>query len=208
MTTITRYSKLQKRSSQATSKSSKFTQRKATSKALAEEVKAYRKAKLVFRAYASMGDFDKALDELMKLNYLACWSKHPYITGDSPDGFCFSKYPGRWTQGMLKLVPVKKLIDFRCERSAEICFGNLEVIEAHLKQQRHKIVYNLIASEKLKVTRSQLSRYIHECLAMQPYVYHLCFFTDWGIQVNWVEQKLIRYCEANGEASEGETNAN
>lgn len=157
---------------------------------LAEEVKAYRKAKLAFRVYASMGDFTKALDELMKLNYLACWSKHPYITGDSPDGFCFSKYPGRWTQGMLKLIPVKKLIDFRCERSAEICFGNIKIIEAYLKQQRHKVVYNLIASKKLKVNRKLLSSYIHECLSQQPYTYPLCFFPDWEIKVNWVEQTI------------------
>lgn len=93
---------------------------------------------------------------------------------------------------MLKLVPAKKLIDFRCERHAEICFGNIKVIDAYLKQQRYKIVYNLIASEKLKVTRSQLSSYIHECLARQPYVYHTCFFPDWEIKINWVEQKLIR----------------
>lgn len=206
MTTITRYSKLQKRSSQATSKSSKFTQRKATSctcgasnisKALVEEIKMYRKAKLAFRVYASMGDFTKALDELMKLNYLACWSKHPYITGDSPEGFCFSKYPGRWTQGMLKLIPTKELIDFRCERSAEICFGNIKIIDAHLKQRRHKVVYDLIVSEKLKLTRRELSHYIHECLAQQSYVYPRCFFADWGIEVNWVEQKLIRDSKAN-----------
>lgn len=44
----------------------------------------------------------------------------------------------------------------------------------------------------LKVTRSQLSSYIHECLARQPYVYHTCFFPDWEIKINWVEQKLIR----------------
>lgn len=195
MTTITRYSK-------PASKSSKFTQRKAApsipnSVRLAEEVKAYRKAKLAFRVYASMGDFAKALKELMKLNEITRFSVHPAITG--------SKYPGRWTQGMLKLVPVKKLIDFRCERHAEICFGNIKVIDAYLKQQRHKIVYNLIASEKLKVTRSQLSSYIHECLAQQPYVYHLCFFPDWEIKVNWVEQKLIRYDEAAG--SEGSADA-
>nr|DAI68953.1 MAG TPA: hypothetical protein [Caudoviricetes sp.] len=210
MTAITRYSKPQKRSSQATSKSSKFTQRKATSSAvrLAEEVKAYRKAKVAFRVYASIGDFDKALDELMKLNERTSFSQHPCITGDSPDGFCFSKYPGRWTQGMLKLIPVKKLIDFRCERSAEICFGNLEIIDAYLKQQRHKVVYNLIASKKLKVNRKQLSSYIHECLARQPYVYPIYFFPDWKIKVNWVEQKLISYDEATGEAAGGGANAN
>lgn len=54
---------------------------------LSEEVKEYRKAKVAFRVYASIGAFDKALDELMKLNRIACWSKHPYITGDSQDGF-------------------------------------------------------------------------------------------------------------------------
>ena len=207
MTTITRYSKPQKRSSQATSKLSKFTQRKATSSTirLAEEVKAYRKAKVAFRVYASMGDFDKALDELMKLNERTRFSAHPYITGDSPDGFCFSKYPGRWTQGMLKLIPAKELIDFRCKRAAEICFGNIEIIDAYLKQQCHTIVYNLIASKKLKVTRGQLSRYIHECLARQHYVDHFCFFPDWKIKVNWVERTI----EATGEAaSEGEANAN
>lgn len=215
MTTITRYSKPQKRSSQATSKLSKFTQRKATSSAirLAEEVKAYRKAKVAFRVYASMGDFDKALDELMKLNELTRFSVHPCITGDSPDGFCFSKYPGRWTQGMLKLIPAKELIDFRCKRTAEICFGNIKIIDTYLKQQRHKIVYNLIASKKLKVTRGQLSRYIHECLVRQHYVDHLCFFPDWEIKVNWVEQKLISYGEASDEAAgeatpEGSANAN
>ena len=208
MTTITRYSKPQKRSSQATSKLSKFTQRKAAPSAvrLAEEVKAYRKAKLAFRVYASMGDFTKALDELMKLNEITRFSQHPYITGDSPDGFCFSKYPGRWTQGMLKLIPVKKLIDFRCERTAEICFGNIKIIDTYLKQQRYKVVYNLIASKKLKVNRKQLSHYIHECLAQQPYVYHLCFFVDWGIEVNWVEQTIeVTSDEA---APEGEANAN
>lgn len=171
MTTITRYSKPQKRSS-------KFTQRKA-----AEEVKAYRKAKLAFRAYASMGDFAKALKELMKLNEITRFSVHPA---------CFSKYPARWTQAMLKLIPAKELINFRLEHGSKICFGNLKVIDSHLKQRRHKVVYNLIASEKLKVTRRELSHYIHECLAQQPYSYHLCFFDDWGIQVNWVEQKLAR----------------
>lgn len=226
MTIITRYSKPQKRSSQATSKSSKFTQRKAapsatsTSKALAEEVKAYRKAKLAFRVYASMGDFAKALKELMKLNEITRFSVHPYITGGNSNEFCFSKYPGRWTQGMLKLIPVKELIDFRCERSAEICFGNLKIIDSYLKQRRHKIVYNLIASEKLKLTRGQLSHYIHECFARQPYIYHTCFFPDWGIHVNWVEQKLLRdrkpvsepqvkpKAEAAGKAPEGEADAN
>ena len=199
MTTITRYSKPQKRSSQATSKSSKFTQRKATpnSVRLAEEVKAYRKAKLAFRAYASMGDFAKALKELMKLNEITRFSVHPAITGSSPEGACFSKYPARWTQGMLKMIPAKELINFRLEHGSKICFGNLKVIDSHLKQRRHKVVYNLIASEKLKVTRRELSSYIHECLAQQPYSYHLCFFDDWGIQVNWVEQKLIRDSKAN-----------
>lgn len=183
MTTITRYSKPQKRSSQATSKSSKFTQRKAApnSVRLAEEVKAYRKAKLAFRVYASRGDFTKALDELMKLNEITRFSQHPYITGKSP---------GRWTQGMLKLIPAKELIDFRCKRTTEICFGNIKVIDSYLKQQRHKVVYNLIASNKLKVNRKQLSRYIHECLARQHYVYPLCFFPDWEIKVNWVEQTI------------------
>lgn len=192
MTTITRYSKPQKRSSQATSKSSKFTQRKAAPSAvrLAEEVKAYRKAKLAFRVYASRGDFTKALDELMKLNEITRFSQHPYITGKSPDGFCFSKYPGRWTQGMLKLIPAKELIDFRCKRTTKICFGNIKVIDSYLKQQRYKVVYNLIASKKLKVNRKQLSRYIHECLARQHYVYPLCFFPDWEIKVNWVEQTI------------------
>lgn len=197
MTTITRYSKQQKRSSQATSKSSKFTQRKAlscttnvsNSVRLAEEVKAYRKAKLAFRVYASMGDFAKALKELMKLNEITRFSVHP-------EGACFSKYPARWTQGMLKLIPAKELIDFRLERGSEICFGNLKIIDSHLKQRRHKVVYNLIASEKLKVTRKELSHYIHECLAQQPYSYPRCFFDDWGIEVNWVEQKLARYGEA------------
>lgn len=197
MTTITRYSKL-------ASKSSKFTQRKAApnSVRLAEEVKAYRKAKLAFRAYASMGDFAKALKELMKLNELTCFSVHPAITGSGPEGACFSKYPARWTQAMLKLIPAKELINFRLEHGSKICFGNLEVIDSHLKQRRHKVVYNLIASEKLKVTRRGLSSYIHECLAQQPYSYHLCFFDDWGIQVNWVEQKLARYGEAAGEAAD------
>lgn len=203
MTTITRYSKLaSRRNRQATSKSSKFTQRKAAPSAsgtssavrLAEEVKAYRKAKPAFRAYASMGDFANALKELMKLNEITLFSVHP-------ESFCFSKYPARWTQGMLKLIPAKELINFRLEHGSKICSGNLEVIDSHLKQRRHKVVYNLIASEKLKVTRRELSRYIHECLAQQPYSYHLCFFDDWGIQVNWVEQKLIRYGEAAGEAA-------
>lgn len=197
MTTITRYSKL-------ASKSSKFTQRKAApnSVRLAEEVKAYRKAKLAFRAYASMGDFAKALKELMKLNEITCFSVHPAITGSGPEGACFSKYPARWTQAMLRLIPAKELIDFRLKHNSEICFGNLEVIDSHLKQRRHKVVYNLIASEKLKLTRRGLSSYIHECLAQQPYSYHLCFFDDWGIQVNWVEQKLARYGEAAGEAAD------
>lgn len=184
MTTITRYSK-------PASKSSKFTQRKAApnSVRLAEEVKSYRKAKLAFRVYASAGDFAKALKELMKLNEITRFSVHP-------EGACFSKYPARWTQGMLKLIPAKELINFRLEHGSKICFGNLKVIDSHLKQRRHKVVYNLIASEKLKVTRRELSSYIHECLAQQPYSYHLCFFDDWGIQVNWVEQKLVRYGEA------------
>lgn len=210
MTTITRYSKPQKRSSQATSKSSKFTQRKATpnSVRLAEEVKAYRKAKLAFRAYASMGDFAKALKELMKLNEITRFSVHPAITGSGPEGACFSKYPARWTQAMLKLIPAKELINFRLEHGSKICFGNLKVIDSHLKQRRHKVVYNLIASEKLKVNRKQLSHYIHECLAQQPYSYHLCLFSDWGIQVNWVEQKLIRYSEASDESPEGAAHAN
>lgn len=182
MTTITRYSK-------PASKSSKFTQR------LAEEVKAYRKAKLAFRAYASMGNFAKALNELMKLNEITRFSVHP-------EGACFSKYPARWTQGMLKLIPAKELINFRLEHGSKICFGNLKVIDTHLKQRRHKVVYNLIASEKLKVTRRELSHYIHECLAQQPYSYHLCLFSDWGIQVNWVEQKLARYSEAAGGAAD------
>lgn len=204
MTTITRYSKPQKRSSQATSKLSKFTQRKAApnSVRLAEEVKAYRKAKLAFRAYASMGDFVKALKELMKLNEITRFSVHPAITGIGPEGACFSKYPGRWTQAMLKLIPAKELINFRLEHGSKICFGNLKIIDTNLKQRRHKVVYNLIASEKLKVTRRELSHYIHECLAQQPYSYHLCFFDDWGIQVNWVEQKLARYGEAAGEAAD------
>ncbi len=205
MTTITRYSKLaSRRSRQATSKSSKFTQRKAATNSvrLAEEVKAYRKAKLAFRAYASMGDFAKALKELMKLNEITRFSVHPAITGSGPEGACFSKYPARWTQGMLKLIPAKELINFRLEHGSKICFGNLKVIDTHLKQRRYKVVYNLIASEKLKVTRMELSSYIHECLAQQPYSYHLCFFDDWGIQVNWVEQKLIRYGEAAGEAAD------
>lgn len=191
MTTITRYSK-------PASKSSKFTQRKAApnSVRLAEEVKSYRKAKLAFRVYASAGDFAKALKELMKLNEITCFSVHPVITGSGPEGACFSKYPARWTQGMLKLIPAKALINFRLEHGSKICFGNLKVIDSHLKQRRHKVVYNLIASEKLKVTRRELSSYIHECLAQQPYSYHLCFFDDWGIQVNWVEQKLVRYGEA------------
>lgn len=209
MTTITRYSKPQKWSSQATSKSSKFTQRKAApntpnapnSIRLAEEVKAYRKAKVAFRVYASMGDFAKALKELMKLNEITRFSVHPVITGSGPEGACFSKYPARWTRGMLKLIPAKELINFRLEHGSKICLGNLEVIDAQLKQRRHKVVYNLIASEKLKVTRMELSSYIHECLAQQPYSYHLCLFSDWGIQVNWVEQKLIRYSEATGEAT-------
>lgn len=197
MTTITRYSK-------PASKSSKFTQRKAApnSVRLAEEVKAYRKAKLAFRAYASMGDFAKALKELMKLNEITRFSVHPAITGSGPEGACFSKYPARWTQAMLKLIPAKELINFRLEHGSKICFGNLEVIDSHLKQRRHKVVYNLIASEKLKLTRRGLSSYIHECLAQQPYSYHLCFFDDWGIQVNWVEQKLARYGEAAGEAAD------
>lgn len=195
MTTITRYSKPQKRSS-------KFTQRKAApnSVRLAEEVKSYRKAKLAFRVYASAGDFAKALKELMKLNEITRFSVHPVITGSGPEGACFSKYPARWTQGMLKLIPAKELINFRLEHGSKICFGNLKVIDSHLKQRRHKVVYNLIASEKLKVTRRELSSYIHEYLAKQPYSYHLCFFDDWGIQVNWVEQKLIRYGEAIGKA--------
>lgn len=203
MTTITRYSKPQKRSSQAASKSSKFTQRKATpnSVRLAEEVKEYRKAKLAFRVYASMGDFAKALKELMKLNEITRFSVHP-------EGACFSKYPARWTQGMLKLIPAKELINFRLEHGSKICFGNLKVIDSNLKQRRHKVVYNLIASEKLKVTRRELSHYIHECLAQQPYSYHLCFFDDWGIQVNWVEQKLARYGEAAGEATGEAADAN
>jgi hypothetical protein len=202
MITITRYSKPASRSRQATSKSSKFTQRKAApnSVRLAEEVKAYRKAKLAFRVYASMGDFANALKELMKLNEITRFSQHPAITGHGPESFCFSKYPGRWTQGMLKLIPAEELIDFRLKHNSEICFGNLEVIDSHLKQRRHKVVYNLIASEKLKVTRRELSSYIHECLAQQSYSYHLCLFSDWGIQVNWVEQKLIRYGEAIGKA--------
>ena len=200
MTTITRYSN-------PASKSSKFIQRKAApsipnSVRLAEEVKAYRKAKLAFRAYASMGDFAKALKELMKLNEITSFSVHPVITGSGPEGACFSKYPARWTQGMLKLIPAKELINFRLEHGSKICFGNLEVIDSHLKQRRHKVVYNLIASEKLKVTRRELSSYIHECLAQQPYSYHLCFFDDWGIQVNWIEQKLVRYGEATGEAAD------
>lgn len=194
MTTITRYSKPQKRSS-------KFTQQKAAPSAIrfAEEVKAYRKAKLAFRVYASRGDFTKALDELMKLNEITLFSQHP-------DGFCFSKYPGRWTQGMLKLIPAKELIDFRCKRTAEICFGNIKVIDSYLKQQRHKVVYNLIASKKLKVNRKQLSSYIRECLARQHYVYHICLFPDWEIKVNWVEQTIEG---TSGEATpEGEDNAN
>lgn len=210
MTTITRYSKPQKRSSQATSKLSKFTQRKAApnSVRLAEEVKAYRKAKLAFRAYASMGDFAKALKELMKLNEITRFSVHPVITGSGPEGACFSKYPARWTQGMLKLIPTKELINFRLEHGSKICFGNLKIIDTHLKQRRHKVVYNLIASKKLKVTRRELSHYIHECLAQQPYSYPLCFFADWGIEVNWVEQKLIRYSEASDESPEGAAHAN
>jgi hypothetical protein len=202
MITITRYSKPASRSRQATSKSSKFTQRKAApnSVRLAEEVKAYRKAKLTFRVYASMGDFAKALKELMKLNEITRFSVHPAITGCGSEGSCFSKYPGRWTQGMLKLIPAKELINFRLEHGSKICFGNIKVIDSHLKQRRHKVVYNLIASEKLKVTRRELSSYIHECLAQQSYSYHLCLFSDWGIQVNWVEQKLIRYGEAIGKA--------
>lgn len=209
MTTITRYSKPQKRSSQATSKSSKFTQRKAApnSVRLAEEVKAYRKAKLAFRVYASIGDFAKALKELMKLNEITRFSVHPVITGSGPEGACFSKYPARWTQGMLKLIPAKELINFRLEHGSKICFGNLKVIDSYLKQRRYKVVYNLIASEKLKVTRRELSSYIHECLAQQPYSYPLCFFADWGIQVNWLEQKLIRYRDA-APVAEGAANAN
>lgn len=208
MTTITRYSKpASRRSRQATSKSSKFTQRKAApsipnSVRLAEEVKAYRKAKLAFRVYASMGDFAKALMELMKLNEITRFSVHPVITGSGPEGACFSKYPARWTQGMLKLIPTKELINFRLEHGSKICFGNLKIIDTHLKQRRHKVVYNLIASEKLKVTRRELSHYIHECLAQQPYSYPCCFFNDWGIKVNWVEQKLARYGEATGEAAD------
>lgn len=203
MTTITRYSK-------PASKSSKFTQRKAApnSVRLAEEVKAYRKAKLAFRVYASRGDFAKALKELMKLDEITRFSVHPAITGIGPEGACFSKYPARWTQGMLKLFPAKELINFRLEHGSKICFGNLKVIDTHLKQRRHKVVYNLIASEKLKVNRKQLSHYIHECLAQQPYSYHLCLFSDWGIQVNWVEQKLIRYSEASDESPEGAAHAN
>lgn len=206
MTTITRYSKPQKRSSQATSKSSKFTQRKAApnSVRLAEEVKAYRKAKLAFRVYASMGDFAKALKELMKLNEITRFSVHPAITGSGPECACFSKYPGRWTQGMLKLIPAKELIDFQLEHRSKICFGNIKIIDSHLKQQRHKVVYNLIASEKLKVTRRELSHYIHECLAQQPYSYPLCFFPDWEIKVNWVEQTIegtSGKAEAAGEAA-------
>lgn len=200
MTTITRYSK-------PASKSSKFTQRKAApsipnSVRLAEEVKAYRKAKLAFRVYASMGDFAKALMELMKLNEITRFSVHPVITGSGPEGACFSKYPARWTQGMLKLIPTKELINFRLEHGSKICFGNLKIIDTHLKQRRHKVVYNLIASEKLKATRRELSHYIHECLAQQPYSYPCCFFNDWGIKVNWVEQKLTRYGEAAGEAAD------
>lgn len=209
MTTITRYSKpASKRSRQASSKSSKSSKftNVSNSVRLAEEVKAYRKAKLAFRVYASMGDFAKALDELMKLNEITRFSQHPYITGDSPDGFYFSKYPGRWTQGMLKLIPAKELIDFRCKRTSEICLGNIKVIDAYLKQQRHKVVYNLIASKKLKVNRKQLSSYIHECLARQHYVDHLCFFPDWEIKVNWVEQTIEG---TSGEATpEGSANAN
>lgn len=203
MTTITRYSK-------PASKSSKFTQRKAApnSVRLAEEVKAYRKAKLAFRAYASMGDFAKALKELMKLNEITPFSVHPAITGSGPEGACFSKYPARWTQAMLKLIPAKELINFRLEHGSKICFGNLKVIDSHLKQRRYKVVYNLIAAEKLKVTRRELSHYIHECLAEQPYSYHLCFFDDWGIQVDWVEQKLARYGEAAGEATGEAADAN
>lgn len=215
MTTITRYSKPQKRSSQATSKSSKFTQRKAApsipnSVRLAEEVKAYRKAKLVFRVYASMGDFAKALKELMKLNEITRFSVHPAITGSGPEGACFSKYPARWTQGMLKLIPAKELINFRLEHRSKICFGNIKIIDSHLKQRRHKVVYNLIASEKLKLTLGQLSSYINECLAQQAYSDHICFFPDWEIKVNWVEQKLIRYSEAIGktEAAGEAANAN
>lgn len=175
---------------------------------LAEEVKAYRKAKLAFRVYASMGDFTKALKELMKLNEITRFSVHPAITGSGPEGACFSKYPGRWTQGMLKLIPAKELIDFQLEHRSKICFGNIKIIDSHLKQRRHKVVYNLIASEKLKLTRRELSHYIHECLAQQPYSYPLCFFPDWGIEVNWVEHKLIRYSEAAGEATGEAANAN
>lgn len=208
MTTITRYSKpTSRRSRQATSKSSKFTQRKAApnSVRLTEEVKAYRKAKLAFRVYASMGDFAKALKELMKLNEITRFSAHPAITGSGPEGACFSKYPGRWTQRMLKLIPAKELIDFQLEHRSKICIGNLKVIDSYLKQQRHKVVYNLIASKKLKVNRKQLSSYIHECLARQHYAHHICFFPDWEIKVNWVEQTIEG---TSGEATpEGEANA-
>lgn len=192
MTTITRYSK-------TASKSSKFA---PNSVRLAEEVKAYRKAKRAFRVYASRGDFAKALKELMKLNEIPRFSVHPAITGSGPEGACFSKYPARWTQGMLKMIPAKELINFRLEHGSKICFGNLKIIDTHLKQRRHKVVYNLIASEKLKVTRRELSHYIHECLAQQLYSHPCCFFDDWGIQVNWVEQKLARYGEAAGEAAD------
>lgn len=163
MTTITRYSKPQKRSS-------KFTQRKAAPNSirLAEEVKAYRKAKLAFRAYASMGDFAKALKELMKLNEITRFSVHPAITGSGPEGACFSKYPARWTQGMLKLIPVKELINFRLQHGSKICFGNLEVIDTYLKQRRHKVVYNLIASEKLKLTRRSLAATFTSALHSNP----------------------------------------
>lgn len=208
MTTITRYSKpASRRSRQATSKSSKFTQRKAApnSVRLAEEVKAYRKAKLAFRVYASMGDFAKALKELMKLNEITRFSVHPAITGSGPEGARFSKYPARWTQGMLKLIPAKELINFRLEHGSKICFGNIKIIDSHLKQQRHKIVYNLIALEKLKVNRKQLSRYIHECLAQQAYSDHICFFPDWEIKVNWVEQTIEG---TSGEAAGEAANAN
>lgn len=149
-----------------------------------------------------MGDFAKALKELMKLNEITRFSVHPVITGSGPEGACFSKYPARWTQGMLKLIPTKELINFWLEHGSKICFGNLKIIDTHLKQRRHKVVYNLIASEKLKVTRRELSHYIHECLAQQPYSYPCCFFNDWGIKVNWVEQKLARYGEAAGEAAD------
>lgn len=106
---------------------------------LAEEVKEYRKTKVAFRVYASSGAFDKALDELMKLNEITRFSVHPAITGSGPEGACFSKYPGRWTQGMLKLIPAKELIDFQLEYRSKICFGNIKIIDSHLKQRRHKL---------------------------------------------------------------------